>query len=453
MASKLESNPIHMEHTRGRQFRVYNILMVLLMSAGSMSYGYSASIIATTLAQPSFLAYFNLAGPHASSNANQLIATMNGLYQAGGFLAVFSTSFLADKWGRKMAIAVSAVITILAGALLAGSVHIAMFIVFRFVSGAGAFMILAAVPVWMNEVVPPSIRGVLVDIHGAALLFGYMLATWIGYGFYLYTPTGNVQWRAPLAIQVVWPTILLCGLYWMPESPRWLLINSRAEEANNILRKLHTPEEAAIEYIQIKKQMEIDARLPSSYTSMFTKPSYRKRTLIGIATTCSVQFSGILVINNYGPTLYAGLGFDTNTQFLYQGGWITLAFGCGVLSLLFVDRFPRNKFIAFGIAGCMACLIVECALDATYASTSALAKPNETALKAAVAMIYVYVVFYEICLDGVQFAYIGEIFPTHLRAKGIALGVAGICLMNVIWLQGVYLLLNLPPFYILPIPM
>lgn len=55
-----------------------------------------------------------------------------------------------------------------------------MFIFFRFVSGAGAFMILAAVPVWMNEVVPPSIRGVLVDIHGAALLFGYMLATWTG---------------------------------------------------------------------------------------------------------------------------------------------------------------------------------------------------------------------------------------------------------------------------------
>jgi MFS family permease len=103
--------------------------------------------------------------------------------------------------------------------------------------------------------------------------------------------------------------------------------------------------------------------------------------------------------------------------------------------LFFVDRFPRNKFIAFGIAGCMASLIIECALDATYASASALLQPNESALKAAVAMIYVYVVFYEICLDGAQFAYLGEIFPTHLRAKGIAIGVAGICLMNIIWLQ------------------
>lgn len=99
----MDDNPVHIQHTRGRQFRLYNVLMVLLMSAVSMSYGYSTFIIATTLAQPTFLAYFNLAGPNASSNANQLIATMNGLYQAGGFLAVFTTSFLVDKWeGRSV---------------------------------------------------------------------------------------------------------------------------------------------------------------------------------------------------------------------------------------------------------------------------------------------------------------------------------------------------------------
>ncbi|KAK7883526.1 hypothetical protein LTR67_011102 [Exophiala xenobiotica] len=435
MASNFVDNPIHIEHVHGRQFRVYNVLMVLLMSFGSMSYGYSASIIATTLAQPSFLEYFNLAGPHAHSNANQLIATMNGLYQAGGFLAVFSISYFADKWGRKMAIAVAAVILIISGALLAGSVDIGMFIFFRFTSGAGAFMMVTAVPIWMNEVVPPSIRGVLVDIHGAGVLFGFMLATWIGYGFYLYRPEGDMQWRAPLAFQVVWPTILLCGLYWMPESPRWLLLNDRPEQADAALRKLHTPKEAAVEFVQIRKQMEVDRRLPSSYISMFTKPSYRKRTMIAIALSVAGQFSGILVINNYGPTLYAGLGFDTNLQFLYQGGWITLAFGCGCLSLLFIDHFPRNKFVAFGIAGCMAALIVECALAATYASASALLHPNGPALRAGVAMIYVYVIFYEINLDGVLFAYLGEIFPTHLRAKGMSLGIAAVCLMNIIWLQ------------------
>lgn len=97
----------------------------------------------------------------------------------------------------------------------------------------------------------------------------------------------------------------------------------------------------------------------------------------------------------------------------------------------------------------MVCLIIEAALVAQFVGTK-----NTTALSAAVAMFYVYVIFYEICLDGPQFAYLGELFPTHIRAKGTVLacrlgsqqseltrsqgmniGVAGICLMNIIWLQ------------------
>jgi hypothetical protein len=101
-------------------------------------------------------------------------------------------------------------------------------------------------------------------------------------------------WRGPFAVGCLPPLILLSGIYWLPESPRWLMINGRYEEARRNLLKLHTPEEAAIEIVQIQAQMEIDRTLRSSYWAMFTKPSYRKRTLIGMATTASIQFSGIL---------------------------------------------------------------------------------------------------------------------------------------------------------------
>ncbi len=182
------------KHTSGaRQFNWINLLTIIAMSFGSMTYGYSASIIATTLSQPSFLTYFDL---DTRSDATALISTMNGIYQVGGFLGVFTVSWFADKWGRRAAIGVSALITLISGALLAGSVNVAMLIVFRFFSGAGAFMILSAVPIWMNEVTPPRNRGMLVDIHGAALLFGYMLAAWTGYSFFhLDSPNA---WRAPL---------------------------------------------------------------------------------------------------------------------------------------------------------------------------------------------------------------------------------------------------------------
>lgn len=109
----------------------------------------------------------------------------------------------------------SAILAIISGALLAGSNHIGVFIAFRFVAGASAFMVLAAVPIWMNEVVPVKMRAGLVDIHAVCLIFGYMVQGWVGFGFYFWKDGGDKTWRPPLALQCAWPLMLLCGLYWV----------------------------------------------------------------------------------------------------------------------------------------------------------------------------------------------------------------------------------------------
>lgn len=219
-------------------------------------------------------------------------------------------------------------------------------------------------------------------------------------------------------------------LPFLPESPRWLISNRRYDEARTTLDRLHTSEEAKMEFDQITAQLRIDSHLPKSYVSMFTKKSYRKRSLLSIGTTCAIQCSGILVLNNYQPTLYATLGYNVEKQLLLEGGWITLAWGSGVLGCFIIDRMPRPKLIAGALAGCMVCLINIAALIANFVPSD-----NSAALNAIVAFLFIYVIFYEGGLDGTQFAYIGEIFPTHLRPKGMNLGVAGICLMNIIWLQ------------------
>jgi MFS family permease len=95
-----------------------------------------------------------------------------------------------------------------------------MFIVFRFFAGAGSFMLLGAIPVWMSEITPPKNRGVLVDFHSAALLLGYALSTYVGYGFFKFHPKSNNQWRAPLGFQCLPATVVLIFMYWLPESPR-----------------------------------------------------------------------------------------------------------------------------------------------------------------------------------------------------------------------------------------
>jgi MFS family permease len=223
---------------------------------------------------------------------------MNGLFQAGAFCGSLGINIVADRWGRKMSIIVPSILVLISGACLAGSVNVGMFIAFRFFSGMGSWWLLGAVPVWMSEVTPPQNRGVLVDCHSMALLFGYFLASWVGVGFYFFHPASNNQWRAPLAFQCLPVFIVLCIIHWLPESPRWLLQMDRSEEAERVLRKLHDSDEAAIEMQQIRNQIAVDNSLENSWWSMIAKKSYRRRTFLAIGLSVGIQMTGVLVINS-----------------------------------------------------------------------------------------------------------------------------------------------------------
>lgn len=138
----------------------------------------------------------------------------------------------------------------------------------------------------MNEVVPSRMRGGLVELHAVFFILGFAVASWIGFGFSFWTSSGSA-WRVPLAIQGFWSLLGLVALYWIPESPRWLVMQDREEEAQKILLQLHDdasdPEHefARAEMYQIQKQLHIDRTLGSSWMHIFRKKSYLKR--VGMA--------------------------------------------------------------------------------------------------------------------------------------------------------------------------
>lgn len=257
------------------------------------------------------------------------------------------SSWSADRLGCKKAIFIGSLLATIGGALQAGSVAMAMFLVFRFVNGLGVGMsffsgtlalslssmvtdlllsttgmLLSLVPQYQSEVSAPHSRGLMVGFHGICVTIGYFSASWIGYGFYFVTALNGAEWRLPLAIQAIPPLFCTMGIMFLPESPRWRKLSSsllssyalaanwsfqvisrdRSEEALVIVRKLHRdpndPDDtyAFREFQQIRQQYEIDRQNAVSWAQIFARPSYRKRMIIGFIVLFGAQTTGTTVI-------------------------------------------------------------------------------------------------------------------------------------------------------------
>lgn len=105
------------------------------------------------------------------------------------------------------------------------------------------------------------------------------------------------------------------------------------------------------------------------FKDLFVNPTLRKRTVIGFLSLFGSQAAGTQVINNYGPSLYAGLGFDKTKTLLVQCGWITTIIFGNIINALVLDKFGRRPLFLFGFAGCVAALIGECAAIARFQGT------------------------------------------------------------------------------------
>jgi MFS family permease len=135
-----------------------------------------------------------------------------------------------------------------------------------------------------------------------------------------------------------------------------------------------------------------------------------------------------ILFTDYGPTIYGNLGYNTEKQLLYQCGWQTVCWAGGVLAIFFVDLFRRPTLLIIGLFGSLTCLSILAALIVNYADST-----NAPALNAAVAITFIYTLFVEGCLDGTQWTYLGELWPSHMRPKGIAMGSTGLTGMGLIF--------------------
>lgn len=223
------------------------------------------------------------------------------------------------------------------------------------------------------------------------LSFGYVMANWIGYGGSVLS--GDKAWRLGLSLQIVWTALLFAGLFLVPYSPRWLLMQNRPEDARASLRRLHydgsNDEWLAADFREMSDQIAIDnsqpkARLPDLWQ---TRPVL-KRTLLAVGIQAMTQMTGINVINYYGPQMYAALGYSDHDKLLINGLYgIIGPVVCAFALLFLVDRVGRKTPLLVASFLCAVAMAAEAAIQKEYPATRA---DGAAAHKAGVGMIAVF---------------------------------------------------------------
>ncbi|KAM0328884.1 hypothetical protein ACHAQA_005300 [Verticillium albo-atrum] len=404
--------------------KAVTILSAIFLATGGLLFGYDSGIVSSTLIQKHFVEYF---GEINDDEAGGIVSS----FQGGAIIGCLLVSVLADMLGRRMTVFIGSSLAVLGGALQAGSVTIPMLIAGRLIAGIAIGILSAVTPMYCSEIAQAEIRGALSGLLQWMLSWGFFLAQWIG--FACSHVDSHLQWRFPLAFQVIPPLLMCFGIFFLNESPRWLMEKERYEEARKALRSLHgngrNDEFLDLEYQEIYDTITADRAIGGvTFKAIFTRASWRRRFLLGCGVQAAGQLSGVNVINYYGPRIYESLGIDNQTSLMIVGISGSLSIIWCSLGLWLLEKMGRVKPLMVSAVGCGLALAVNAGM-ASYLPTQ-----NNDQLRAMVSMNFVFSFFFT--MTGIiSWVYPAEIFPMELRAKGNSVSTFTNWTLNLVFAQ------------------
>ncbi|KAL4950159.1 general substrate transporter [Aspergillus filifer] len=422
----------------GWKGRSLNLAISSLGSLDFLLFGYDQGVTGGLLDLPSFIKYFpeidegsctdaDPPGCESQRSLNQGIAVAS--YNLGCFLGAILTVFIGNLLGRRRTIFCGC-ITMTTGAILqCTSYSLPQWIVGRIVTGIGNGMNTSTVPTWQSESSKAHDRGKLVMIEGMLITAGITLSYWVNYGF-SFLPDHEVSWRFPIAFQIVFAVIIFTSILNLPESPRWLVMQGRDEEAVEILELLNElPREDPYiqnELMAIKETvMEMSK---GSFRSLFKMSEYREfhRVALAYVNQMFQQISGINLITYYAPSLYREIGLGGgNTAKLMAACNGTEYLMAAFIPIFIIEKVGRRPLMLFGAAGMSISMAV---LAGTNYRVTHL-DDTQAGIGQAV-FLFVFNTFFAIGWLGMTWLYPAEIVPLRIRAPTNALSTSANWIFN-----------------------
>ncbi|KAM0415712.1 hypothetical protein ACHAPT_013328 [Fusarium lateritium] len=428
----------------------YVALCAAFSALGGLLFGYDQGVISVTLVMDHFLDRF----PEVSDDAPGAgfkKGLMTAMITLGAFIGAINQGWIADWISRKRSITVSVVVFTIGSALQTSAVNYAMLVVGRFIGGIGIGQLSMVVPLYISEISPPEIRGTLLVFEELSIVAGIVIAFYITYGTrYIST---HWSWQLPFLLQILPGLVLGFGAIFLPYSPRWLASKDREDEALSNLAKLRslpaTDPRVQREWMeiiaearfqtgilkerhpQLTQRTDVAGRMRLEFVSWTDclKQGCWRRTLVGAGLMFFQQFVGINALIYYSPTLFGTMGLNFDMQ-LTMSGVLNVTQLIGVFTSLWtLDRFGRRSILLMGSALMFVPHVIIAALVGKFSDDW----PSHPAEGwTSVAFLLFYMLAFGASWGPVPWAMPSEIFPSSLRAKGVAISTCSNWINNFI---------------------
>ncbi|OHE92927.1 hypothetical protein CORC01_11794 [Colletotrichum orchidophilum] len=389
--------------------------------------GYDGSLINNLLQNPSFKERYG------AKNDGIWAGIISSMYQIGGVVALPFVGPALDTWGRRIGMFIGAAIIIIGTCIQATANGTGQFMGGRFLLGFGVSIAASAGPMYVVEINHPAFRGTVGAMYNTLWFSGAIIASGAARG--ALDIKGDASWRLITWLQALFSGLIVIFCLFMPESPRWLFVNNKKEQAAQVLAKYHgngNPESPWVklqlhEYEELLNMDGADKRW-WDYRALFRNRASVYRLSCNVGISIFGQWAGNAVLSYFLGSVLDTAGY---THPIQQAN-ITLInscqqFLCAICGALLVDKVGRRPLLLFSFTACtvvwLGMTVASGILSKSKIGETDGGAPifnNPAASQACLAMIFIFGSVYSVGITPLQALYPVEVLSFEMRAKGMA---------------------------------
>jgi SP family galactose:H+ symporter-like MFS transporter len=344
-----------------------------------------------------------------------LSATTEGLVVSAVLFGATFSSVLSGRLAERRTVLLIASLFFIVGSLVgAFATSVVVLVISRFVLGLAIGVASFTAPLYISEIAPPNVRGRLVGLNQLAITLGILLSYVVDFSF-----AKSRQWDWMIGLGAVPGLLLALGMFFLPESPRWLLLRGQSEKARVVLQEVRGQSDVSAEWTEIQETLKGEQ---GAWRELL-KPWFRPMLIVGVGLAFFQQFTGINTVIYYAPTIFKLAGFHSDsTSILATIGVGLVNAGMTVVAISLMDRVGRRPLLLTGLVGMALSLF---ALTLGFAGVF-----GRDELKwIGVLSLMAYVASFAISIGPIFWLMISEIYPLRLRglAMSLATGACWVC--------------------------